>query len=116
MLVIALLLFAFAAVGGLLLTAFRLRRGATPPVGLALVHGRAAASGLLVLLGAVGQGGFSGAPAWATTLFVVAAVGGFVLFGGHLRGRLIGLPLMLAHAGIAVAGFLTLLFAWASGA
>lgn len=116
MMVYALLLFAFAAIGGVLLVALRLRRGANPPMGLALVHGLAAASGLVVLLASTAQTGFSGLPAWSAGLFVVAAIGGFVLFASHLRDRLLAVPLVAVHAGVAVLAFLLLAVAWSAGA
>jgi hypothetical protein len=44
-------------------------------------------------------------------LFGVAAVGGFFLLSIHLRKRLLPVGLILAHATVAVAGFVTLLLA-----
>lgn len=115
MLLYSLSLFAFAAIGGVIMVALRLRRGENPPLGLAVVHGLAAASGLVVLLAATAQAGFSGPSSWSAGLLVIAALGGFVLFGTHLRDRLIGVPLVVTHAGVAVLGFLVLAFAWTAG-
>lgn len=44
-------------------------------------------------------------------LFVLAALGGFVLIGNHAKGRLIPKPLMGVHATAAVIGFVLLLIA-----
>ena len=45
----------------------------------------------------------------ALGLLVIAALGGFVLFSQHLRKTPLSIPLMVAHASLAVAGFVTLL-------
>lgn len=114
--VAALLLFALAAIGGVLLVALRLGRGANPPMGLALVHGLAAAAGLVVLFASTAQTGLSGLSAGSAGLFVVAAIGGFALFASHLKGRLLAVPLVAVHAGVAVLAFLLLAAAWSTGA
>ncbi len=106
---LAVTLFALAAVGGLALAGMRLKGTEIPPTWLAIVHGLAAASGLVALIAAV-MG--SGAPSTATIAlvgFVVAALGGFVLFANHLRGKALPIPLMVIHALVAVASFLVLL-------
>lgn len=108
---LALVLFALAAIGGVLLAVTRLR-GANPPTALALIHGGAAAAGLVLLALPLLNGGLgSGAATVALVLFVVAALGGFALFAAHLRGTLLPIPLMLIHAVVAVAGFGSLLVA-----
>lgn len=109
MLTTALVLFALAAVGGLVL-AVRHFQGKPLPVPLAVVHGLAAASGLvLVLLAFVAAGAGGGTLAWALGLLVVAALGGFFLVSFHLRGRRAPSPAVVVHALVAVAGFLALL-------
>lgn len=106
---VTLVLFAIAALGGLVLASIRLR-GSNPPLALALVHGAVAAAGLLALIVAVVQAGATASlPRIALALFVVAALGGFVLFATHLRKKNIPVPLMLIHAVVAVGGFVTLL-------
>ena len=106
---IALILFAVAALGGLIMASIRLR-GSNPPLALALVHGGVAAAGLVALVVAVLHAGAStSAPRIALALFVVAALGGFVLFATHLRKKNIPVPLMLIHAVVAVGGFVILL-------
>ncbi len=108
---IALILFALAAIGGVVLAVIRLR-GSNPPTALALVHGAAAAAGLVALALPLLNGGLgSGAATLALGLFVVAALGGFVLFAAHLRGTLLSVPLMFIHAVVAVVAFGSLLVA-----
>jgi membrane protease YdiL (CAAX protease family) len=106
---LALVLFAVAALGGLIMAGTRLR-GSNPPLALALIHGAVAAAGLVALIVAVvhASAGTS-LPRIALALFVVAALGGFVLFATHLRKKNIPVPLMLIHAVVAVGGFVTLL-------
>lgn len=50
-------------------------------------------------------------PTLSAVLFVLAALGGFVLIGNHAKGRLIPKPLMGVHATAAVIGFVLLLIA-----
>jgi membrane protease YdiL (CAAX protease family) len=102
--IVTLVLFAIAALGGLVLASIRLR-GSNPPLALALIHGALAAAGLVALILAVLHASASpSAPRIALALFVVAALGGF-----HLRKNNIPVPLMLIHAVVAVGGFVTLL-------
>ena len=105
---LALLLFGLAALGGATLLVLRLR-GSNPPIGFALVHGLAAASGVVTLAVAVLAQGAGGKAAYALGLFVLAALGGAFLFLTHLRGRLIPVPVIFAHAALAAAGFVALL-------
>lgn len=109
MLKIAALLFAIAAVGGLVMAVIHFR-GKLPPVALAAVHGLLAASGLVVLLfGLLNGPGFSGLGGVSFGIFLVAALGGFFLIAQHLtRGRLPS-AVVLIHGGAAVAAFLCLL-------
>lgn len=102
----AALLFAIAAVGGLFLATLRLR-GKPLPTGVALAHGAAAAAGLIALAVAVFGAGFHAQVPLA--LFVVAALGGFVLFAFHVLRKPIPVPAMLLHAGVAVVAFALLL-------
>jgi membrane protease YdiL (CAAX protease family) len=107
--VLPLVLFAIAALGGVVLASIRLR-GTNPPLALALIHGALAAAALVGLIVVVIHAGASASlPRIALLLFVVAALGGFVLFASHLRKKNIPVPLMLVHAVVAVGGFVTLL-------
>ena len=109
MLVIATVLFAIAAVGGLVMAYIHFKQGRNPPVAIAALHGILAATALLVLLWAVLQSGATSLVAWATGLFVVAALGGFFLVSYHLRGQRLPSPVVVIHALVAVAAFLLLL-------
>jgi glucose uptake protein GlcU len=108
---VSILLFAIAAVAGLIMAVMHFRKISPPRPVLAALHGLFAASGLVVLLLAVVKVGMQGAPAIALGLLVVAALGGFVLLGSHLRGRVLPSGLVVGHALLAVAGFVTLLAA-----
>ena len=108
---LSILLFAIAAVAGLTMAIMHFRK-ATPPLPvLAVLHGGFAASGLIVLLLALIKVGMQGAPAIALGLLLVAALGGFGLLSFHLRGRALPSGLVVGHALLAVAGFVTLLAA-----
>ncbi len=104
---VAIVLFALAALGGILLAILRLRGREVLPLGLAVVHGLVAAAGLVALIWAVVGAGL--AAKLPLGLFVVAALGGFVLFAFQLRNRAIPIGVMVVHALVAVAGFLLLL-------
>jgi hypothetical protein len=109
MLSVALGLFAVAAAGGVLMVLLRVRNQANPPLGIALLHGALAATALVLLLLQVANGAATGTLPWASTgLFVVAALGGFVLLSIHLSGRTIPLSVVGIHATVAVLGFLLL--------
>jgi len=108
---LSILLFAVAAVAGLTMAVMHFKKPLPPRPVLAVLHGIFAASGLVVLLLAVVKAGMQGAPAAAFGLLVVAALGGFVLLGSHLRGRALPSGLVVGHALLAVAGFVTLLAA-----
>lgn len=99
---LAAVLFALAAVGGLALAVLRLR-GRPLPTSAALIHGGAAAAGLVALAYAVFVSDLhAGVP---LALFVIAALGGFVLFAFHLLRKPIPVPAMAVHAGVAVVAF-----------
>lgn len=106
---IALILFGLAAVGGAIMAVTRFRGAPQPPMALALVHGLAAAAGLVVLIAFLAGGSAASTATIALILMVIAALGGFVLFGNHLRKKELPIVLMLAHAIAAVVGFLILL-------
>ena len=108
---IAAILFAIAAITGLAIAFIRLSGRDLPPMGLALLHGLFAASGLVALaIVAVAPG----AAQWARIslgIFVVAALGGFLLFSFHLRRRALPVPIIGMHGFIAVIAFVILLLA-----
>lgn len=107
---ISVVLFGIAALGGLFLAALRFMKKDLP-MPVALVHGGVAAGALVTLLVSVVDrpDPEKGLAPIALGLFVVAALGGFVLFSFHLRKKLLPIPLMLIHAVVAVAGYACLL-------
>lgn len=105
---IAAALFVLGALGGITLFALRLR-GTNPPLGLAALHGLAAAAGLVTLAVAVFGDGLTGPPRTAFWLFLVAALGGFALITMHVRGRLLPVPFILVHGGLAATALVILL-------
>lgn len=111
MLTTAIVLFAIAALGGLIMAVLHFRGRTPPPLALAILHGVLAASGLIVLLLAVLKTGLGGASALALGLFLIAALGGFGLLSLHLRGRALPNGLVVGHGLLAVGGFLVLLAA-----
>jgi len=110
MLTYALIVFAIAAVGGLLLASSVLR-GKLAPWALSIGHALLGATGLILLIVTVLQGSTPGRVTAALGLLVVAALGGFYLASLHLRGTVAPKAVVFIHAGVAVAGFLTLLSA-----
>lgn len=104
----AVLIFAIAAVGGLIL-ALHVLRGKFAPWLLSLVHAALGAAGLILLLLTLLQGNASPKLAWVLGILLVAALGGFYLASLHLRKRLPPKGVVVIHAGVAVAGFLLLL-------
>ena len=108
----ALVLFAIAAVGGIVMATIRFSGKPHPPTWLAMLHGFLAGAGLTLLIYAACTVGLPSLALTATALFVVAALGGAVMnLNYHLK--MLPLPkwLVLVHAAIAVVGFLCLLVA-----
>ena len=110
MLTYALIVFAIAAVGGLVLASSVLR-GKLAPWAISVLHALLGASGLVLLILTVLQGAAPARVSAALGLLVVAALGGFYLASLHLRGTVAPKAVVFVHAGVAVAGFLTLLSA-----
>jgi len=108
---IAAVLFAVAAVGGLVMAYMHFMQDRNPPGVLAALHGILAASALLVLIWGVIQVGAGTVLAWALGLFVVAALGGFFLVSFHLRKKRLPSAVVVIHALVAVVAFGLLLFA-----
>lgn len=102
----ALISFAVAAVGGLVLAASVLR-GRLAPWLLSLVHAALGALGLVLTLMAV-LNGSSGAVSLALGILVVAALGGFFLASFHLRGEPGPKAVVVVHALAAVTGVVIL--------
>src|SRR5881394_2069263 len=105
MLNIAAVVFAIAALGGIVLAAHVLR-GRFAPWALSLLHAALGAAGLVLVLG-----GARGNAALALGLLVLAALGGFLLASFHYRKQLPPKAIVVVHAVVAVAGFGVLLAA-----
>jgi len=108
---LSIVLFAIAALAGLTMAVMHFRKSTPPLAVLAVLHGGFAASGLIVLLLALLKVGMHGAPGLALGFLAAAALGGFALLSFHVRGRALPSGLLVGHALLAVAGFVTLLAA-----
>src|SRR5919206_65025 len=98
----ALVLFGIAALGGLIIAIMRFKGRPYPSIGLALVHGAVAAAGLVALIALVAQGHGTSRATTSLVLFIIAALGGFVLFFHHLRKVALPVWLVVVHALVAV--------------
>ncbi|MDA8017036.1 MAG: hypothetical protein MPN21_06255 [Thermoanaerobaculia bacterium] len=103
MLLIALVLFAAAAVGGLVL-AIRVFQGESLPMPVTVLHGLLAATGLVLVVLAYVQTTETAGLGWALGLLVIAALGGFFLVSFNLRGQATPRSATVIHALAAVAG------------
>lgn len=108
MLSYALILLGLAAVVGLYLAARHLRDN-PPSLSPAVLHGVLAVLGLAVVIWAAMGEGDAGYLPIAICLFVVAALGGLVLFALHAKKKPLPKPLIVVHALAAVAGFVLVL-------
>src|ERR1043165_4157370 len=107
MLTIAVLVFAIGAIGGLIL-ANSVLRGRLASWALSLLHAALGATGL-VLTAIVVLGGSTDVAKIVPTaliILVVAALGGFFLASYHARKATPPKGVVVAHAGIAVVGFI----------
>lgn len=107
--ILAAVLFAIAALGGVVMAFMRLGGKELPPMAIALVHGLFAASGLIALLVAIIGVNAPTSARIALGGFVVAALGGFALFSFHLRQKALPIPLVIVHGLVAVISFALLL-------
>ncbi|ALQ49885.1 hypothetical protein [Nitrosomonas ureae] len=108
MLTYLIIVLAIAAVGGVVL-AMKIFSGQLAPWSLSIVHALLGATGLVMLILLVLEGSGDGRLTAALGLLVVAALGGFYLASIHVKGSIAPKNVVLIHAGVAVAGFLTLL-------
>lgn len=108
----SLALLSVTALGGVLMAFIRLGRNANPPSWLAMLHGLLAASALTLLLYAYFTAGLPALAGWALLLFLAAAAGGASLnLGYHAKAMPLPKGVLLAHGGVAVAGYALLLIA-----
>jgi len=108
MLIYSVIIFAITAVGGVLLAA-KLLTGKLASWPLSIAHAVLGATGLIMLVLTVLGGPAAGRITAALALLVVTALGGFFLASFHVRGAIAPKNVVVIHAGVAVAGFLTLL-------
>ncbi|WP_322999679.1 hypothetical protein [Castellaniella sp.] len=108
MLTVTLLVFAIAAIGGLILAAHVLR-GKFAPWALSVLHALLGAIGLILLITLLVQGNAAQQVLVGFIILLIAALGGFFLASFHLRKRLPPKAVVILHAALAVIGFLTLL-------
>lgn len=107
MIYLSIICFAIAALIGLVLVSMYSRGKLT--VGGALLHGLFAAIGLILLIIMAVKGQTTTAMNYALILFIIAAIGGAVLFLSHLTKGVLPKPLLAIHPIIAIIGFITLL-------
>ncbi len=104
---LALVVFVIAALGGLVM-ALRVLNGHLAPWALSLLHAGlgAAGLGLLLLATMAGAGGFLGLVTLG--ILLVAALGGFFLASIHLRNNVAPAGIVILHATLAVVGVVML--------
>ena len=101
-----------SAIGGLAMALIRFTSGVNPPIWLAMLHGFLSAAAVTLLLYASLVVGLPRLANIALVLFLLAAAGGATLnLGYHWKSLPLPKWLIVAHAAIAVAGFLCLLAA-----
>jgi hypothetical protein len=107
MLNISVILFAVAAVFGLIILTALVKKKETPkPV--VFLHGLAAAGALVILI-IYSVRNPSDFPKVSLIIFVLAAIGGFYLFFNDMKKKPGPVAVAVVHALVAVAGFVTLL-------
>lgn len=107
MLKLALFIFAIAAVGGLFM-ATRVLKNQLAPWVISLLHAALGATGIVLLLWAVLTQVTGSLLCWSLGLFVVAALGGFLLASFHVRQKLPPKAVVFIHGGVAVIAFVLL--------
>ena len=107
---IAAILFAIAALGGVIMALIRFSGRDYPPMALAIIHLLFAAAGIIALLAVVFAPGVAVLAKIALILFILAAIGGFVmLFGYHVKSRPLPIFYVIIHGLVAVIAFVLLI-------
>lgn len=106
MLMISILIFALTALLGVYLLTFVLQKKETPK-GIAFTHGPLGAVGILILL--IYSIIFTPKPMVSLIIFIIAALGGFVLIYRDLTGKSLPRWLAIVHGSIAIIGFISLI-------
>lgn len=104
----AIIFFALAAIGGVIL-AYLHWTGKTAPIPFALAHGALAVIGVILLLLGLGDSQGSNLPIISLIIFVLAAIGGIILFSTHMKSRPLPRGLIVGHGALAVIAFVILL-------
>lgn len=107
--VAAAILFAIAALGGVVMALIRFSGRPYPPAFLAVVHGVFAAAGLVTLLVAALAPGVALIIRIALILFLGAAIGGFSLVYFHVKSRPLPISYVVIHALVAIVAFIILI-------
>lgn len=110
MIYVPIVLFAIAAAGGLILVIMKLS-GKGLPWPLVIGHGIFAASGLIALIINVFQNTQNILMNLALVLFLIVAIGGFIVLSFHLRKKKQPNSLILVHGMAAVISFILLIIA-----
>jgi hypothetical protein len=106
----AAVLLAIAALGGLAMALIRLSGKPWPPLALAVLHGLLAVAGVIALIVALANVG--GTYLVVSLIgFVLAALGGLLLFSFHMRAQSLPIPLVFIHGAVAIVSFVVLLIA-----
>jgi hypothetical protein len=114
MIAIALVFLAAAVAGGAILAIVHFSGPNNPPTPLAVIHGIAAVVGVGTVAGAIVLGFHTSVvtteiAVTALAIFVVAALGGLLLFSQQMRGKRLSSPVVLLHGALGATGFLVLL-------
>ena len=107
--IIAAVLFAIAALGGVIMALIRFSGRDYPPVALAVIHGLFAAAGLITLIIAAIAPGVALSIRIALLLFLGAAIGGFSLVYYHAKRRPLPISYVVVHGFVAVIAFVILI-------
>jgi hypothetical protein len=107
--IIAAVLFAIAALGGVIMALIRFSGRDYPPVALAVIHGLFAAAGLITLIIAAIAPGVALSIRIALLLFLGAAIGGFSLVYYHAKSRPLPISYVVVHGLVAVIAFVILI-------
>jgi hypothetical protein len=106
MLMVSIFLFSIAILLGLYLLSFILQNKNTPK-GVAFLHGPLAASGLILLI--IYSFLYKPAPIVSIIIFILAALGGFLLIYKDITGKPIPKWLALGHGIFGLIGFVFLI-------
>lgn len=108
---VAAILFAIAALGGVIMALIRFSGRPYPPMALAVIHGLFAAAGLIALIMFIFGGSAGLLPKIAVILFVGAAIGGFAMFSYHVKSQPLPISYVVIHGLVAVIAFVLLIVA-----